>query len=124
MEIRKQDRRSQEILDGAALQRSVLAAQIQTLHVLFSLRLRDMTNEEAQILDEALIETYARKGITHDNDSLLDPHDPKPIQGNAHSGDLYAVLKEKPRAHRLANAISVFVTVPPQLQPTDQRGSE
>lgn len=110
MEIRKQDRRSQEILDGAALQRSVLAAQIQTLHVLFSLRLRDMTNEEAQILDEALIETYARKGITHDNDSLLDPHDPNRYREMPIPGDLYAVLKEKPRAHRLANAISVFVT--------------
>lgn len=110
MEIRRQDTRSRAILDGAALQRSILAAQLQTLHVLFSLRLRDMTNEEAQILDEALIETYARKGITHDNNSLLDPDDPSRYREMPIPGDLYAVLQEKPEAHRLANAISVFVT--------------
>lgn len=110
MEMRKQDTRSREVLDGAALQRSILAAQIQTLHVLFSLRLRDMTNEESQILDEALIETYARKGITHDNDSLLDPKDPSRYREMPLPGDLYAVLREKPEAHRLANALSVFVT--------------
>ena len=36
----------------------------------FSLLIPDMSNEEEQMLDEALIQTYAKFGITHDNDSL------------------------------------------------------
>lgn len=32
-----------------------------------------MSHEEKQLLDEALIKTYALKGITHDNSSLEDP---------------------------------------------------
>lgn len=35
-----------------------------------------MTHEERQLLDESLIRTYNRKGITHDNDSLEDPDHP------------------------------------------------
>ena len=34
---------------------------------------------ERQLLDETLIRTYALKGITHDNDSLIDPTDPEKI---------------------------------------------
>ena len=35
-----------------------------------------MTHEEKQLLDEALIKTYARKGITHKNETLTDPLHP------------------------------------------------
>lgn len=36
----------------------------------FGLLIPDMSNEEEQMLDEALIRTYADFGITHDNDSI------------------------------------------------------
>ena len=52
---------------------SALAGKIQKLHIFFSLLIPDMTHEERQLLDEALIKTYAKKGITHKNESLIDP---------------------------------------------------
>mgnify|MGYP006922503185 CR=1 FL=1 len=35
-----------------------------------------MTHEERQLLDEAMIQTYNQKGITHNNESLPDPEAP------------------------------------------------
>ena len=40
--------------------------------IFFSLLIPDMTNEEEQLLDEALIKTYADYGITHDNESVYE----------------------------------------------------
>ena len=52
---------------------SELAAKIQDLHIFFSLLIPDMSHEEKQLLDEALVLTYQQKGITHENESLVDP---------------------------------------------------
>ena len=49
---------------------SMLARKIQQLMIFFSLLIPDMSNEEEQMLDEALIKTYNDFGITHDNNSL------------------------------------------------------
>lgn len=76
MEIRKVDRSVNELLDGPGIQLSELAAKIQQLHIFFSLLIPDMSHEERQLLDEALIRTYNAKGITHDNASLDDPANP------------------------------------------------
>ena len=43
---------------------------IQDLHIFFSLLIPDMSHEEKQLLDEALVLTYQQKGITHENESL------------------------------------------------------
>lgn len=88
MEIRQADNAASELLDGY-VQRSELASKIQRLHVFFSLLIPDMNHEERQLLDEALIQVYAQKGITHNNDSLLDPDDPTkyremPLLGDVH----------------------------------------
>lgn len=40
--------------------------------IFFSLLIPDMTNEEEQMLDEALIKTYSDFGINHDNNSLYE----------------------------------------------------
>ena len=45
---------------------SMLAKKIQQLMIFFSLLIPDMNNEEEQMLDEALVKTYAKFGITHD----------------------------------------------------------
>lgn len=76
MEIRKVDNSVNELLDGPTLDASALASKIQRLHIFFSLLIPDMNHEEKQLLDEALIKTYARKGITHKNESLIDPVHP------------------------------------------------
>lgn len=51
-----------------------------------------MTHEERQLLDDALIRTYARKGITHENSTLIDPEDPEQYREMPILGDLYEVL--------------------------------
>ena len=73
MEIRKVDSSANELLDGPQADKSELAAKIQRLHIFFSLLIPDMNHEERQLLDEALIQTYRKKGITHNNGSLYDP---------------------------------------------------
>ena len=109
MEIRKIDRSSSEILDGERIERSELASKIQNLHVFFSLLIPDMSNEERQLLDEAIIVTYGRKGITHDNDILIDPAAPSSYREMPVLGDLYEVLLEKPETHRMANILNRMV---------------
>lgn len=107
MEIRKNDKTANLQLDGEAIERSELSAKIQRLHIFFSLLIPDMTHEERQLLDEALIKTYAGKGITHQNESLYDDtgnYKPMPILG-----DLYAVLMESAETKRMANILNRLV---------------
>ena len=61
MEIRKTDKSADEIIDGGHIEKSELAKKIQSLHIFFSLLIPDMTHEEKQLLDEALVKTYALK---------------------------------------------------------------
>lgn len=57
-------------------EQSELAAKIQKLHIFFSLLIPDLSNEERQLLDEAIVTTYRNKGITYSNASLDDPAHP------------------------------------------------
>lgn len=109
MEIRKVDRSVNEILDGPGIQLSELAAKIQQLHIFFSLLIPDMTHEERQLLDEALIRTYNAKGITHDNASLEDPSNPGHYREMPVLGDLYEILKAAPETTRMAHILNRLV---------------
>ena len=109
MEIRKVDKTADELLDGPGIEKSMLAAKIQRLHIFFSLLIPDMTHEERQLLDEALIRTYAKCGITHENASLISPVDPDQYRIMPVLGDLYDVLIESPDTKRLANIINRLV---------------
>ena len=108
MEIRPVDAAAAELLDEAVIEKSLLAAKIQRLHIFFSLLIPDMTHEERQLLDEAMIQTYNRFGITHDNESLID------IDGHYKKmpllGDLQKVLLENPDTKRLANILNRLVS--------------
>ena len=109
MEIRKVDKSVDELLDGPGVEKSLLAAKIQRLHIFFSLLIPDMTHEERQLLDDALIRTYAKLGITHENSTLDDPADPSRYRTMPVLGDLYEVLKESQETRRLANIINRLV---------------
>ena len=109
MEIRKVDKSVDELLDGPGVEKSLLAAKIQRLHIFFSLLIPDMTHEERQLLDDALIRTYANLGITHDNATLEDPKHPGKYCTMPVLGDLYDTLKEVPDTKRLANIINRLV---------------
>ena len=109
MEIRPTDRTVDELLDGAPIEKSELAAKIQQLHIFFSLLIPDMNHEERQLLDEALIKTYNGKGITHDNDSLEDPDNPGHYKEMPILGDLYDILITTQETKRLANILNRLV---------------
>ncbi len=109
MEIRKTDTTVADLLDAPNIDKSMLAGKIQKLHIFFSLLIPDMTYEEKQLLDDALIMTYALKGITHNNDSLVDPEDPEKYREMPIIGDLYEILKQSHDTKRLANIINRFV---------------
>ena len=109
MEIRQVDRSVSELLDGPEIQLSELAEKIQRLHIFFSLLIPDMNHEERQLLDEALIHTYNKKGITHDNESLADPENPARYREMPVLGDLYKILKESPATLRMANILNRLV---------------
>ena len=108
MEIRKTDQKANICLDGdQRAERSELAAKIQRLHIFFSLLIPDMSHEERQLLDEALIKTYALQGITHQNASLYQQdgsYKPMPVLG-----DVYSVLMENPETKRMANILNRLV---------------
>lgn len=71
-----------------------------------------MSNEEEQMLDEALIRTYADFGITHDNDSLYADKkaDPPRMKKMPILGDLHRNLLDDPMTERIAVIVSRFVT--------------
>ena len=109
MEIRRVDRSVNELLDGPGIQLSELAAKIQQLHIFFSLLIPDMSHEERQLLDEALVRTYNTKGITHDNASLEDPAQPGQYREMPVLGDLYEILKTSKETMRMAHILNRLV---------------
>lgn len=109
MEIRPADTSASELLDGYTVERSELALKIQSLHIFFSLLIPDLSHEEKQLLDEALVLTYGEKGITHDNHSLADPGHPGRYREMPILGDLYEVLLRKQECRRMANILNRLV---------------
>lgn len=109
MEIRKVDNSVNELLDGPTLDASALAAKIQKLHIFFSLLIPDMNHEEKQLLDEALIKTYAKFGITHKNESLTDPLHPERYKKMPILEDVYNILVDSEDTIRLAHILNRLV---------------
>ena len=62
-----------------------------------------------QLLDETLIKTYARKGITHKNESLLDPEHPDQYKAMPILEDVYDILMESRDTKRLAHILNRLV---------------
>ena len=96
---------------------SMLARKIQQLMIFFSLLIPDMTNEEEQMLDEALIKTYNAFGITHDNNSLYADATcfPPKLKKMPILGDLHKHLLENTMTMRIAAIVSRFVTGSAQI---------
>lgn len=114
MEIRHTLSPEMELLDGMDYSEmdSLLARKIQQLMTFFGLLIPDMSNEEEQMLDEALIKTYADFGIDHDNASIYADRaaNPPRMKPMPILGDLHRHLKANPMTARLAAIVSRFVT--------------
>jgi len=110
MEIRKRDLKAAKALDGNfALNQSELTNKIQSLHIFFKLLIPDLNAEEDQLVDEALIEAYKAKGITHDNASLYKEGSTTEYKEMPLLGDVYNLLKDNPASRRVANIMKVLV---------------
>jgi len=112
MEIRRTMTPEMELIDEIdwSDSDSLLARKIQQLMIFFSLLIPDMSNEEEQMLDEALIKTYSEFGISHDNDSLYGDADLGIMKVMPILGDLHNQLLENPMTSRIATIVSRFVT--------------
>lgn len=114
MEIRHTISPEMELIDELDYSEmdSLLAQKIQQLMIFFSLLIPDMTNEEEQMLDEALIRTYGKFGITHDNDSVYEDRNavPHKMKTMPILGDLHEELQKNEMTKRIAVIVSRFVT--------------
>ncbi len=111
MEIRNIDRSVEMLISGEDIGKDpLLMKKIDQLNVFFSLLIPDMSYEEQQVMDEALMVTYQRKGITSDNDSLYEDRKAEKFKEMPTLGDLYNVLSENPKADRLATITRRFVS--------------
>ncbi len=99
-------------LYGSHEEASFMAEKITALKNWFSLFITDMSLEENQLLDEALVRTYGRFGITEDNRSLFDPADPEQRRYRKMPiiSDLQEELYKKEDTRRIANVMSFFTT--------------
>lgn len=114
MEIRHTISPEMELIDELDYSEmdSLLAQKIQQLMIFFSLLIPDMSNEEEQLLDEALIRTYGKFGITHDNDSVYADRNavPPKMKTMPILGDLHEELQKNEMTKRIAVIVSRFVT--------------
>lgn len=114
MEIRHTITPEMQLIDGVnySENESLLSRKLQQLMIFFSLLMPDMSYEEEQILDEALIKTYEDFGITHDNNSLYENANlsPPKMKKMPILGDLQKRLKDNNAAYRIGVILSRFVT--------------
>lgn len=114
MEIFMEDESGQEFKDliGSSKNNrtfSYLSNKISSIMEFLQLHIKDMSIEEKQLLNEAIIETYAKKGITISNDSLWNKHHTKYKEMPILS-DLVRELESKQETLRLARAVKLLTT--------------
>lgn len=92
----------------AARDDSVLADKIAQLIIWFSLKKKDLGEEDKSRLDSSLVEVYSRYGITFDNSTIVDE------DGNFRKmpiiSDWYNVLYQDPDTRHLAVVLSRYVS--------------
>lgn len=121
MEIRRQDNESKKALGIYDDDEIILNKKVDNLLTFFSLIVTDITLQEKQLLDDAILKTYEKFGITKDNDSLID-HFKTVREPNGKLkkievykkmpilGDLYEILRENPKCERIADILQRYVT--------------
>ena len=109
MEIRPLDEEAQRLIDGDDMVRSRLADKAGQVGIFVALLVPDMSMEEKQLLDDAIIRTYAEKGITNDNSSLYKNGKSGEYKEMPILEDLYNQLKKDPKTDRIANILNLLV---------------
>ena len=111
LEIRKKDLSVTRLIDGEDMEQSHLIQKVQQVETLISLMVPDINHEERQLVDEAILQTYQKFGITKDNDSLIDPDNPDQYRKMPILGDIHEALKAfGKRTERITTILSRYVT--------------
>ena len=87
---------------------SVLADKISQLIIWFSLKKKDLSEEDKSRLDSSLVEVYGRYGITFENSTLVDENGS--FRTMPVIADWYEVLSQNPDTRHLAVVLSRYVT--------------
>lgn len=100
----------QKALDGSSSYEttSYLAEKVATLMEFLELHIKDISLEEKQMLNEAILETYKRKGINRGNDSLWKDREHTKLKRMPTLKDLVKVLSEKEETTRLARVVKLL----------------
>lgn len=119
LDIRPSDTINNDLIDGDDIikEESILSKKIQDLSGFFTLVIPDMNSEERNLLDMALAQAYADKGITYDNSSLIlqgaiNPKNPNlPVYKEMPLlGDVHKILASQPETKRMANILNRLVS--------------
>lgn len=106
MEIRKKTLSTDYEIHGDKRNDSILAEKIQKLMIFFSLIKNDITQNELNLIDGAIVRTYKSFGITYDNNSLFDTDGR--FKKMPTLKDLYNELLSKDKTKDLALMIEKF----------------
>lgn len=106
MEIRKKTLDTDYEIHGDKRGDSILAEKIQKLMIFFSLIKNDITQNELNLIDGAIVRTYKSFGITYDNESLFDKDGR--FKKMPTLKDLYNELLSKDKTKDLALMIEKF----------------
>lgn len=108
MEIFMRNKEAEEIrrrIDGSSDNRSQLAEKADAIKSFIQLLITDITNEQKQLLDEAIYETYAKFGITRDNESLWADESKTCYKKMPILEDLYRVIEEKAKTEVVLRSV-------------------
>ena len=106
MEIRKKTLNTDYEIHGDKRNDSILAEKIQKIMIFFSLIKNDITQNELNLIDGAIVRTYKSFGITYDNESLFDKDGR--FKKMPTLKDLYNELLSKDKTKDLALMIEKF----------------
>ena len=87
---------------------SLLTKKIHTVKSFLHLVVKDMTQEEEQLIDTSLYKVYGRFGITNDNDSIFD------LENGGYKKmplleDLQKEMQNVPELHRICNILNPLI---------------
>lgn len=108
MEIRPRDEEATLYIDGEDVIESYMIEKVQALLVFFSLLVPDITYEEKQLVDEALLEVYKDYGITEDNSTIYDENGE--LKTMPILEDVWSKLQDRRETRRIANILKRLVT--------------
>ena len=119
MEILRPDENAREdmaLIDGMHDETSLLSDKVASLITFFRFYIEDMTIQEQQLLDTAIVKTYARFGITLDNESLRNVFEEQNVNSDrmpilSDLQDTVEELAQNNRAlQRIADILPYFTT--------------